>query len=83
MPTPGSLQRVLQIRALREEGWSLDEIGMRFEVSRERVRQILHAHGGPDLQDVAEARRGRALRRAEARVDELLAPLAGAYTDCD
>jgi DNA-binding transcriptional MerR regulator len=73
LPTAGSLERVLQIRALREEGWSLDEIGMRFEVSRERVRQILHAHGGPDLQDVAEARRRRVLRRAEARVDELLA----------
>lgn len=70
---PGSLQRVLQMAALREQGWSLDEIALRFEVSRERVRQILRAHGGPHLQDVAEARRRRAERLAEARVDELLA----------
>jgi Sigma-70, region 4 len=59
--------------ALREEGWSLEEIGLSFEISRERVRQILHAHGGPDLQDVAAARHRRAEQLAEARVDELLA----------
>ena len=70
---PGSLQRVLQMAALRAQGWSLDEIAARFEVSRERVRQILRAHGGPNLQDVAEARRRRAERLAEAQVDELLA----------
>jgi transposase len=70
---PGSLQRVLQMAALREQGLSLDEIATRFEVSRERVRQILRAHGGPDLHAVAAARRRRAERLAEARVDELLA----------
>jgi uncharacterized protein (DUF433 family) len=70
---PGSLQRVLQMAALRQEGCSLDEIAARFEVSRERVRQILRAHGGPDLREVAVARRRRAERLAEARVDELLA----------
>jgi hypothetical protein len=59
--------------ALREEGWSLDEIGTSFEISRERVRQILRAHGGPDRQDVAEARRRRDEQLVEARVDELLA----------
>jgi transcriptional regulator with XRE-family HTH domain len=70
---PGSLQRVRQMVALREQGWSLDEIALRFGVSRERVRQILRAHGGPDAQNVAEARRRRAERQAEAHVDELLA----------
>jgi len=70
---PGSLQRVRQMTALREQGWSLDEIGLRFEVSRERVRQILRAHGGPGPQDVADARRRRAERLAEERIDELLA----------
>jgi uncharacterized protein (DUF433 family) len=59
--------------ALREQGWSLDEIAVRYEVSRERVRQILRAHGGPDQQDVAAARHRRAEQLAEARVDELLA----------
>src|SRR5262245_16500382 len=70
---PGSLQRVRQMQALREQGWSLDEIALRFAVSRERVRQILRAHGGPDPHDVAVARRRREERRAEERVDELLA----------
>lgn len=69
---PGSLQRVRQMAALREQGWSLDEIAVRFGVSRERVRQILCAHGGPDPRTVAQARRRRAEQRAEARVDELL-----------
>jgi len=72
-PAPGSLQRVRQMQALREHGWSLDEIARRYGVSRERVRQILRAHGAPDPQDMAGARRRRAERRAEARVDELLA----------
>jgi len=69
---PGSLQRVRQMAALREQGWSLDEIALRFGVSRERVRQILRAHGGPDPRSVAEARRRRAEQQAEAHIDELL-----------
>jgi AraC-like DNA-binding protein len=69
---PGSLQRVRQMQALREEAWSLDEIALRFGVSRERVRQILRAHGGPDPQSIADARRRRAEQQAEERIDELL-----------
>jgi hypothetical protein len=61
------------MQALRQQGWSLDEIALRFGVSRERVRQILRAHGGPAPQDIAEARRRRAEAQAEARIDELLA----------
>jgi transposase len=70
---PGSLQRVRQMQALREQGWGLDEIARRFGVSRERVRQILRAHGGPDPQNIADAKRRRAERQAEERIDELLA----------
>ncbi|MGI8729609.1 MAG: homing endonuclease associated repeat-containing protein [Solirubrobacteraceae bacterium] len=70
---PGTPQRILQIRVLRERGFSLDEIATRYGVSRERVRQILRAHGGaPDPELVAGARRRRSERLAEARVDELL-----------
>jgi hypothetical protein len=69
---PGSLQRVREMAVLREDGWSLDEIALRYRVSRERVRQILRAHGGPDSHDVAAARRRRAEGAAEARIDELL-----------
>ncbi|HVF78690.1 MAG TPA: sigma factor-like helix-turn-helix DNA-binding protein [Solirubrobacteraceae bacterium] len=70
---PGSLQRVRQMQAQRKQGWSLDEIALRFGVSRERVRQILRAHGGPDPQSITDARRRRAEVQAEDRVDELLA----------
>lgn len=70
---PGSLQRVRQMQGLREQGWSLDEIALRFGVSRERVRQILRAHGGPEPQDITDARRRRAEAEAEERIDELLA----------
>ena len=61
------------MRALRERGFSLDEIALRYGVSRERVRQILRAHGAPDPELVADARRRRAAQLAEQRVDELLA----------
>jgi transcriptional regulator with XRE-family HTH domain len=61
------------MQGLREQGWSLDEIALRFGVSRERVRQIMRAHGGPAPEDISEARRRRAEALAEARIDELLA----------
>ncbi|HEV7806236.1 MAG TPA: sigma factor-like helix-turn-helix DNA-binding protein [Solirubrobacteraceae bacterium] len=70
---PGTRQRIVQIRTLREAGYSLDEIAARFGITRERVRQILRAHGAPDSELVAEARRQRAALLAESRVDELLA----------
>ncbi len=70
---PGTRQRIVQIRTLREAGYSLDEIAARFGITRERVRQILRAHGAPDPELVAEARRQRAALLAESRVDELLA----------
>ena len=70
---PGTQQRMRQMRTLREQGFSLDEIALRFGVSRERVRQILRAFGAPDPELVANARRRRAAQLAEQRVDELLA----------
>ncbi|HUR84996.1 MAG TPA: sigma factor-like helix-turn-helix DNA-binding protein [Solirubrobacteraceae bacterium] len=71
---PGSPERGLQMVSLRAQGWNLEEIALRYEVSRERVRQILRAHGdGPAPEDIAEARRRRARRLAEAAVEDLLA----------
>jgi Homing endonuclease associated repeat len=61
--------RVLEMAALRGRGFGLRQIAERFLISRERVRQLLVAHGGPDRHDAAEARR----RRAEQQVEELLA----------
>ncbi len=71
-PATGSLQRARAMARLREQGQSLDEIALGFGVSRERVRQILQANGGPDSQHVADARRRRAEQHAQARIEELL-----------
>jgi hypothetical protein len=65
--------RVAQMAALREQGATLDEIAARFEVSRERVRQLLGPQVGLGADQVAEMRRRRAEARAHGRVDELLA----------
>jgi hypothetical protein len=71
-PAAGSLQRAWAMARLREQGQSLDEIALRFGVSRERVRQILQTHGGPDSQRVADARRRRADQEAQACIEQLL-----------
>jgi hypothetical protein len=68
-----SSRRARQMAALREQGRRLDEIALIFGVSRERVRQILRTHGGPEGQQVADARRRRIDQEVEAHVDELLA----------
>jgi hypothetical protein len=59
--------------ALREQGLSLDEVALRFGVSRERVRQILQVHGGPARRVVISARHRRAEEQLMAHADELLA----------
>lgn len=71
--TAASLGRAAAMAMLREQGLGLDEIARRFSVSRERVRQILHAHGGPDSRNAAEARRRRAEQQITERAGELLA----------
>jgi hypothetical protein len=68
----GAPERAGHMAVLREQGRSLDEIALRFGVSRERVRQILRASGGPSRKDVARARRSRLEQPAEARIHELL-----------
>jgi DNA-binding CsgD family transcriptional regulator len=51
--------------SLRRAGSTLDEIGQRFDITRERVRQILKKHNVPDP---AEARRAtRLVQEQEAR----------------
>lgn len=39
---------------LRGKGLSLDEIGLQFDLTRERVRQIIEEAGGPSARDVRE-----------------------------
>ncbi len=48
---------------LRGKGLSLDEIGLQFDLTRERVRQIIEEAGGPSASDVREMKaRDDALR---------------------
>jgi DNA-binding CsgD family transcriptional regulator len=72
-PEPAVELRVLEMAALRRRGFGLHQIAERFLISRERVRQLLLAHGGPDRHDAAEGRRRRAERLAQGQIDELLA----------
>jgi DNA-binding CsgD family transcriptional regulator len=71
-PELGPELRVLQMAALRRRGFGLHQIAELFLVSRERVRQLLLAHGGPDRHDAAAARRRGAERLAEERADDVL-----------
>lgn len=41
--------RNAEMRALRSQQWSLKQIGERYALTRERVRQILHRTGGDPL----------------------------------
>jgi hypothetical protein len=58
---------------LRRQGQTLDEIAHRYNLSRERVRQLLGPQTVPDSHEIALARRQSAERDAHARIDELLA----------
>jgi hypothetical protein len=49
------------VRLHLSEGLTLSEIGRRFDITRERVRQIVKAHGAPSLT------RSRSKSRTEAR----------------
>jgi Homing endonuclease associated repeat len=69
----GAELRVLEMAALRGRGFGLRQIAEHFLISRERVRQLLLAHGGPDRHDAAQARRRRAERLAHEQAGELLA----------
>ena len=56
---------------MRREGASLDTIGRTFGLSRERVRQVVKAKGGVDLDTVRDARR-MADRARDERLRELI-----------
>lgn len=57
-------ERNRQIVSLREDGWTLEEIGHRFGISRERARQIAQA-GGVSATAASAQKRRRALEEAE------------------
>jgi hypothetical protein len=57
---------------LRRQGQTLDQIARRYNLSRERVRQLLGTEAAPDSDEVARARRDGDERQALAHVEELL-----------
>lgn len=52
---------------LRGKGLSLDEIGLQFDLTRERVRQIIEEAGGPSASDVREMK----ARDSASRIQQL------------
>lgn len=54
-PPPPPPARVVAMMELRRSGRTLDEIGKVFGVTRERVRQLMRKHGGPDAASVRQA----------------------------
>lgn len=64
--------RAEQMAEMRGAGATLADIGSRYGVSRERVRQILNATGGPSGRGAAAARRDQRLDEARAAAATLL-----------
>jgi hypothetical protein len=57
-------ERNSEIVRLRQQGWTLEEIGRRFSISRERVRQIAQA-GGAFAETASAGKRRSRLAEAE------------------
>lgn len=61
--SPQARQRAQEMRALYEDGKTLEEIGHRFSITRERVRQIMTGQFGTAAKDGGKAEMGRRRRR--------------------
>ena len=81
VPPPPVPPHVVQMIELRRSGRTLDEIGKEFGVTRERIRQLLKKHGGPDAAEVrriqAERAEAAALTRANVVGDAVRRVLGG------
>jgi hypothetical protein len=75
VPPPPTPPHVVQMIERRRSGRTLDEIGREFGVTRERIRQLLTKHGGPDAREVrrmqAERTGAEELVRATAVSDTI------------
>jgi predicted transcriptional regulator len=69
-------ERSAQMCEMRAEGYSLQEIGSRFGLTRERVRQIIRDCGGPDSGQAAIARRARIVQESSELRQRSLALIA-------
>lgn len=63
--------RVLEMIELRRNGLTLDEVGTKFGVTRERVRQLMKKHGGPDASEIRQLHARRVEADAGARAAEV------------
>ena len=60
-PPPPAPPHVAEMIKRRWRGLTLDEIGVEFDLTRERVRQLLKKYGGPSAEKVRELRAAEAL----------------------
>lgn len=71
-----------QIVALVQSGTSITEVGKRFGISRQRVSQIMHAHGvrfENSRQSPQQDHGLTAYRKGRCRCDEICRPANAAY----
>jgi hypothetical protein len=66
--------RVLEMRKLYDTGASLAEVAERFDLTRERVRQLFGAHGLPtrSAAETAALRRGQLMSRHQQQIFDLI-----------
>jgi hypothetical protein len=62
-PRPGTLARAQDMRQRYEDGETLEQIGQRYNLTRERVRQILTKSFGTTGRDGGQAEQARSKRR--------------------
>ena len=71
MPQSAIPDRVARMMRLRRDGHTLEAISQQSGVTRERVRQLLKAYGGPTASEVREAAARRAEQEERAMADRL------------
>lgn len=78
LPTPPHVPRMIELRLT---GMSLDDIGKEFDLTRERIRQLLKAHGGPTAAVVRAIRVAKAEEAEQARAEVVAAALRAALRE--
>lgn len=77
-PPPPAPLHVAEMIKRRWRGLTLDEIGVEFGVTRERVRQLLKKYGGPSAEEVRELRAAEALTAQRNHEAAVAAEIRGA-----
>jgi hypothetical protein len=80
-PPPPPPPRVVAMIELRRSGQTLDEVGKQFGITRERVRQLMRKHGGPDSASVRAAQIERMQSEGQAHVMSVSAAIRDVLTD--